>query len=151
MYYNTLCMGLQQQIQKDIITSLKSGQSETLSTLRMLLSQIKNEEIAKQTQLSEDEIIAIIRKQVLQLKESIVLFLKGKRDDLACEYKNQITILSKYLPIELSDKELTQEIQKIIKGSNIADKNKLMGLCITNLKQKAFTERIITIYKKLTN
>lgn len=100
---------LRQKIQENLIRALKEKDEKTLSILRFLMAQIKNKEIDKKQLLTDEEIVAILKKQVKELSEAKTLFQKGGRADLVSQNEEQIKILSAYLPQEISDEELKQE------------------------------------------
>jgi uncharacterized protein len=143
---------IQQKIQSDQIAALKAGQSQTVTTLRYILAQIKNKEIEKKTQLTDEEAIQIIRKIAKELKESIEAFTKGARQDLVSEYQKQLDIVQPYLPKEMSVEDLKKEIQTIIDSNKeIIEKNPkiAIGLCMKALRAKADSSQIMTILKTL--
>lgn len=142
---------LKQKLQEEQITALKSKDSQKLSILRFILSQIKNKEIEKKEELTDEEIILVIKKIAKELKESIEAFKKGKREDLVKENEQQLEIVSLYLPKELSDEELKQEIEKIIsQNQDIFNKNPkaIIGICMKSLRSKADSSRIMKILGK---
>lgn len=143
---------IQQKMQAEQITALKTNQKEKLSTLRMVLAQIKNAEIEKKTPLSDEEVVVVIRKFVKELKESISAFEKGNRQDLVQESQRQLEVVSSFLPPEATDEELTADIKKIIaENQQIVQQNPkaLMGICVKQLKSKAEPGRIIAILNKI--
>lgn len=144
---------IKQKLQEDQIAALKAKDSVRLSTLRYILSQIKNREIEKQTELSEEETVAILRKQAKELRESIDAFTKGGRTELVTEYQQQLDILSAYLPQEISDEELQAEVHKI-KEANAAlaaeNPKALIGIAIKQLKEKANPQRIMKALQETT-
>ena len=145
---------IQQKLQAEQIAALKGGQKEKLMVIRMLLSQIKNQEIEKKSVLTDEEVINVLRKFVKELKESILAFEKGGRQDLLDESKNQLVIVQAYLPPEATDEELTQDIKKIIvENQQIVQQNPkaLMGICVKQLKNKAEPGRIIGVLNKITS
>jgi uncharacterized protein YqeY len=143
---------LKQKIQENIIRALKSKDEKTLSVLRYLSSHIHNKEIDKKQDLSDEEVVQIIRQLIKNLEEAIVLFQKGERKDLIYQNKEQIKILSLYLPKELSDQELEREIKKIIEeNKDLYQQNPkaLIGICIKRLKPKADPRRIVGLFNQL--
>jgi len=139
---------IQQKMQAEQIIALKTGQKEKLGLLRMLLARIKNAQIEKKAELTDEEIIIILQKFAKELKEAISDFEKGKRFDLAAENKRQLAIIHSYLPPQASDEELIAEIKKIIAANQpLAQQNSkaLIGLCIKQLKSKAEPQRIIKL------
>lgn len=105
---------LKQQVEQGIKEALKAGEQLKLSTLRMLLAAIQNEEISKQRQLTNDDIIMVVQKQVKQHRESIEAFEKGGRIDLVSKEKDEMSILSKFLPQQLSPDELRKIVEEVI-------------------------------------
>ncbi len=137
---------LRDQIQSDQITALKAGEKPKVEALRFILSQIKNKEIDKREPLSDEETILLLRKQLKELNESIEAFSKGGRTELAESSKVQKEILSVYLPAEISDEELKQEMKSIIDQNQemfLKNKNAMIGICMKQLRTKAAPERIM--------
>jgi uncharacterized protein YqeY len=103
-----------ERLREDMKKALKQKNELALSTLRLLLSEIKNAEIEKRDELDEGEIITIIRRSIKKRKEAIELFKKGGREDLAEKEEREIEVLAKYLPRELSIKEIEKVADEII-------------------------------------
>jgi uncharacterized protein YqeY len=91
---------------EDMKTAMRAHDSMTLNAIRYLLSQIKNVEIDNGPQ-DDAGIQEIIRKQVKQMKDALVDFQKGGREDIVAEEQLKIAIFEKYLPAQMSDEELT--------------------------------------------
>ncbi|OGK55948.1 hypothetical protein A3I50_04420 [Candidatus Roizmanbacteria bacterium RIFCSPLOWO2_02_FULL_37_9] len=153
---------IKEKIIQDQIVALKNHEPDKLSILRYILAKIKNKEIEKKSidpaqqssELTDDETIMVLRKIVKELNESIEAFEKGKREDLVSEYQKQLEIVSFYLPKELSDEELKNEIKKIIDNNRkLYEKNPkaIIGICIKELKSKADPTRIVKILNSLTS
>ena len=137
---------LRQKLQDDQIAALKAGDKTKLNVLRFILAQIKNKEIDKKSELNNDETLVVIKKVTKELKESIEAFEKGGRKDLSDDSKKQLEIVSVYLPAEINDEELKNEIGKIIKENQaVFDNNQkaVIGICIKQLKSKADPGRIM--------
>lgn len=118
-------------LQQKIGEAMKAGQKTRVETLRMLSSSFNYEKIAKQHDLSEEEELNVIRKQVKQRKESIEAYEKANRLDLVIPEKAQLDILSEFLPPEMSEDELIQLISDSINQLNaktIQDLGKVIGL-----------------------
>jgi len=137
---------LRQKLQNDQIAALKAGEKTKLNILRFILSQIKNKEVDKKSELDDEETLAVIKKVAKELRESIEAFEKGGRKDLTDDSKRQLEIVSVYLPKEINDEELKNEIEKVIKENQaIFDNNQkaIIGICIKQLKSKADPGRIM--------
>lgn len=124
-----------EKVNSDLVTAMKEQNKFTLSVLRMLKSALKNEEINKKSSLTDDEVLAVIKKQVKTRKDSKEEYLTYNRTDLADNLEKEIEILNKYLPEELSDEELEKIIDETIKELN-PDGMKGMGLVIKTVGSK---------------
>ncbi len=124
-----------EKVNSDLVTAMKEQDKFTLSVLRMLKSALKNEEINKKSSLTDDEVLAVIKKQVKTRKDSKEEYLTYNRTDLADNLEKEIEILNKYLPEELSDEELEKIIDETIKELN-PDGMKGMGLVIKSVGSK---------------
>lgn len=109
------------RITNDLTIAMKSGDKFTLSVLRMLKSALKNEEINKKAPLTDDEILAVIRKQVKVRKDSKAEYEEYQRVDLATDLAKEIEILNKYLPAELAETDLIKIIDEVINESGASD------------------------------
>ncbi|MDD2504822.1 MAG: GatB/YqeY domain-containing protein [Bacilli bacterium] len=121
------------KLNEDLTNSLKKGDKFNLSVLRMLKSEIKNSEITKKEALTDDEIMQIIKKQVKIRKDSKNEYESYNRLDLAASLNQEIEILSKYLPEELSENEIKKIIDEIIVKENLSD-IKSMGIIIKQIQ-----------------
>lgn len=142
------------KIQSDFKIALKEKDALSVSTLRLLLAAIHNKEIEliKKDQLTDDEVVSVIRKEAKQRRESIDAYQKAKRDDLADKEERELAILSKYLPQEISPEELKKIIQEIIAEIGAAgpkDFGKVMGQSMSRLKGKADGNQVAEVVKKL--
>ena len=143
---------LKQQIKNALVTAQKERNEKKVSILRFALSRIQNEEINKQKELTDEEVILILQKLKQELEEEKEAAIKAKRADLAQKANEELNIIASYLPKPLSDDELKQEIQKIIeKNQDLWQKNpkSLIGICLKALKTKAETKRIIEVINHL--
>jgi len=143
-----------EKIKTDLKTALKGKDETTVSTLRLLLAAIHNKEIElkKRGKLKDEEVVAVIRQQVKQRRESIEAYQKGKRDDLVKKEKQELDILSKYLPQQISSGELEKIIGQTIKetgASSPADFGKVMGTVMSKVKGRAEGKIVAETIKKL--
>jgi uncharacterized protein len=139
---------LRQKLQEDQIHALKSGEKQKLEVLRYILAQIKNKEIDTRTELNDEEVVSLIRKQVKEMKESIDAFQKGGRNDLAADTQAKLDIAAVYLPAEMSDEDLKKEIENIIAANQeMYQKNPktIIGICMKELRGKVDPARIMPI------
>ena len=129
-------MTLLTQIQVQVKDAMKAGDKLKLSTLRMLVAAIKQKEIDTRTELSDDEVISIIEKQVQQRLESAEQYKAAGRDELFEKESQEAEILTKYLPEKMSEEEVAEMIEKIMSDmSEVTMKE--MGNLMATLKNQA--------------
>ena len=146
---------MRESILNDLVAAMKNKDKEVLAVLRMVKGAIQLEEINKKQELNDEDIIAVLSKQIKTRKESIVEFEKAGREDLITQTKGEIEILSKYMPEQLSEEEVLKVIDEAfdtVKPEKPSDMGKLMGFVTPKLKGKAdmgFVSK--TIKEKLSN
>lgn len=131
---------MKEKILEDLKNAMKNQDKDTLSTIRLLKGALQLEEINKKSELTDDEIIGIVSKQIKTRKESIAEFEKAGRDDLAIKTKNEITILEKYLPEQLDISEVNKIIDDAfdkIKPTSMKDMKDIMSYVNPLVKGKA--------------
>ena len=147
-------MTILEQLSKDMVVSMKNKDSFSLGVIRMAKGAIQLEAINKKQELTNDDMVAVISKQIKMRNDSIAEFTKAGRLDLVEQNQKEIDILSKYMPAQLSDEEINQIIQEAFDKLNPTAKD--MGLIMKEvspkLKGKADMGQVNTIIKeKLTN
>jgi uncharacterized protein YqeY len=146
---------MREKILKDLVTSMKNKDKETLTVLRMVKGAIQLEEINKKQELNDEDVIAVLSKQIKTRKESIVEFEKASRTDLIEQTSKEIEILNKYMPEQLSEEEILKVIDEAfneLKPEKPSDMGKLMGFLTPKLKGKADMSFVSkTIKDKLAN
>jgi len=139
-------MSLEKKLQEDIIQAMKAKEAERLNTLRMVKSAIMNLKIQKKKEdISDSEVLDIFQKQVKLHRESLESFQKAGRKDLADKEQSELQILSVYLPKQLNDDEIKEEVEKAIQSSGAktkADQGQVMKVLMPVLKGKADGKRI---------
>lgn len=131
---------MKDKILKDLVSAMKSQDKETLSVLRMVKGAIQLEEIKIKKELTDEDVVAVISKQIKTRKESITEFEKAGRTDLIDQTKQEIEILSKYMPEQLSEEEVLKVIDEAFLAINPtaqSDMGKLIGFVTPKLKGKA--------------
>lgn len=150
-------MGLKEKINSELLSAMKGGDGNVVSTLRFLLSVIKNKELEKRTKLSkpedlsEEEIITTVLGEIKKRKESAMQYEKGGRANLAEKEKLEIEILKKYVPEEMPESELRILVKsKIasIENASMKDFGKIMGLIKAEVKSRASGEAIKNIVEE---
>lgn len=145
-------MSLIETIQKSQLEARKNQEKERLSVLQVVLSVLKNESIAKQKELSDEEVVEVLQKQVKQLNDAMQDFERGGRQDLVDNNKNEIAIISEYLPEQLSEDEVLKEVENIVAGIGevtASDFGKVMGQAMARLKGKADGNMVSSAVKKV--
>jgi uncharacterized protein YqeY len=107
-------MGINEQIQKDLVESMRNREELRLSTLRMVKAALKNKEIEKRGPLDEKEAQQVLSTLVKQRRDSIEQFQKGGRQELADKEAAEIKLIETYLPKALGEEEITAAVKSVI-------------------------------------
>lgn len=130
-------MEIKQKIESEIICAMKKKDEDSLSLYRLLKAAIKNAEIESRSELSDEDILAVLEKQAKQRKDSIEQFEKGDRDDLASKEKAELKIIESFLPEKMTEDEVREIVKKKISSMDGAQFGQVMGACMGDLKGKA--------------
>ena len=128
-------MSLVEKINDDLKNAMKEKDKDKLNVIRMLKSAIQLSKIELKHDLSDDEVIDVISKQIKMRKDSITEFSKANRDDLVKQYQLEIGILNSYMPEQLSYEEVIKIIEEVINDIK-PDSMKQMGLIIKTVSPK---------------
>jgi len=120
------------KIENDVKDAMRAGDKPRVSTLRLLLSALKNEKIQAHRDLTDEEVEAVIRRGVKQRKDSIEQYAKGGRQDLVDAEQAEMEILQAYLPQGPSEQELESAVKSIIADRSLTSK-KEMGTVMKEL------------------
>ena len=145
-------MSLKAEIQEAVKIALKSGDRVTLSTLRLLLSALHNEEIKLRKELTADEIQKTITTLCKQRSEAIELFRKGGREELAQKEEAELLVLKRYLPQPLSEDEVAALIRASIDeagAKGIGDIGKVMKLLMPKVSGRSDGKRVSEMAKAI--
>ncbi|KKP92014.1 MAG: GatB/YqeY family protein [Parcubacteria group bacterium GW2011_GWA2_36_10] len=108
-------MSLAQNIEIDFKNALKEKQALKLSLLRMLKSALKNEEIAKkQAALNDEEVMAVLRRELKKRQDSILAFSSAGRNDLADQEKAEAEIINAYLPALMAEVDIAKIVDSVV-------------------------------------
>lgn len=143
---------LKDKIQEALKGALKSRQGVEVSTLRLLLSEIKYAEIAQQKPADDSKVLDVIAREVKRRRESIEAFKKGNRADLVAQEEAELAVLMTYLPKQIGREEVVAAAQQVIgavgaKGPN--DKGRVMAQLMPRLKGKADGKEVSEIVSEL--
>ena len=133
-------MALRDQIPEDLKTALREKKSLDLMVLRMLQASIKNREIDNKGQLGDGEIVQVVSSEIKKRRDSIEEFKKVGRDDAAETEQQEIDVLMKYMPEQLSDDEVSAKVAELVAESgakSIKDLGVAMKVVMPALKGKA--------------
>ncbi len=145
-------MELKAEIQEAVKTAMKSGDKIALSTLRLLLSAVHNEEIHQRKELTATEIQKTIATLAKQRNESIALFRKGGREELAQKEEAELRILQKYLPPTLNEQELRDLIQQSIGelgATGVEDLGRVMKQVMPRVAGRSDGKRVNELAREL--
>ena len=133
-------MTLTERINQDIKTAMKAKDKDSLKVLRMLKAALQKEALEQPEPLSQDQEITIISRELKQRRDSLAEFEKAGREDLVSATQDEIVIVQKYLPEQLSPEALEAKVREImaqVGATSKADFGKVMGLSASSLKGQA--------------
>ena len=133
-------MSLKTRITDDMKTAMKAKEAQRLSAIRLLLAAIKQREVDERKDLSDGEIASVIEKMIKQRRDSISQFQAANRQDLVEVETFELNLLSGYLPKQLSDAEIAQEVAAAMVqtgAKGVADMGKVMGVLKGKLAGRA--------------
>ncbi|ERI09921.1 GatB/YqeY domain-containing protein [Aneurinibacillus aneurinilyticus] len=133
-------MRLVDRLTDDMKQAMKDKDKLKLSVIRMVKSSIKNEEINQGKELSDDEVLTVLTRELKQRRDSLQEFEKAGRDDLAASARDEINILMEYMPEQLSEEEIRALVNEIIQqtgASSKKDMGKVMGALMPKVKGRA--------------
>ena len=125
---------------EDMKKYMKEKNKIALNTVKMVNAEIKKQEIDKQKELSDEEVISVIEKQIKNRKDSAEQYKNAGREDLAEQEEEEIKVLIKYLPEQLSKEEIEKIVDEVIKeigAESKSDFGKVMGKIMPKVKGKA--------------
>ena len=145
---------MREKILEDLKSAMKAQDKEKLSVVRMVKGAIQMEELNKKHQLSDDEVISIIAKQIKSRKEAIIEFEKANRTDVINQNQKEIEILNTYMPKQLSEEEIIKVIDEAfskINPTSERDMGKIIGSISPILKGKADMSLVSKMVKEKVN
>jgi uncharacterized protein len=145
-------MSLREQINNDIKTAMKAKNNAVRDALRLLSSAMKQIEVDERKELTDDDVIKIIQKQVKQRYDAMTQYKSAGREDLYDQEASEAVIFEAYLPQQLSDEELENALRAIITevgATSLKEIGKVMGSASKTLGAQADGKRINECAKKL--
>lgn len=110
----------QQRIEADVKAAMKAGEKEKLGTLRMLLTEIKNERIRRGGEVDEEGFVSLVRKAIKQRDEAATQYRQGGREELAAKEQSEAAILAAYLPAQADEGQIRAAIQEFVAAQGLA-------------------------------
>jgi len=129
---------------------MRARDAARLSAIRLVLAALKQKEVDERVELTDADVVAILEKMLKQRRESIIQFEKAARNDLAEAEKFEVGVLTAYLPQQLGDAEIQQEIQAAIAASGasgIKEMGKVMAVLKSRLAGKADMASVSALVK----
>jgi len=145
-------MSLKDKIREALKGALKEQQRVEVSTLRLLLSEIKYVEIAQQKPADDNKVLDVITKEIKRRRESIEAFKKGNRSDLVAQEEAELAVLMGYLPKQMSREEImavAQQVVDAVGAKGVSDKGKVMSQLMPQVKGKADGKEVSEIVSEL--
>ena len=149
-------MSLRKKIDDMLNEALKAKDKNTYPTLRLVVSAIKDAEIAGrskgQKEIKDSDIISLLKKMIKQRNESCEVYKKAGRNELLESEKREIDVISKFLPKQLSDEETKNICQEVIKttgASSMKDMGKIMGALKSKHAESLDFSKVSVILKEL--
>ncbi|MBN9389441.1 MAG: GatB/YqeY domain-containing protein [Chloroflexi bacterium] len=151
-------MGLKEQLVEDMKSAMRSKETARLDTIRLLRASIQRLEVDRTdrknpnygVEITENDYIGVVQKEIKQRRDSIEAFEKGGREDLAEKERVEMTIMEQYLPRQLSREEIVAALTPLVEREG-KDFRKIMPLASKELKGKADGRLINEVVKELTS
>lgn len=145
-------MKLTERIFEDMKTAMRGHSEVELSTLRLLRAAMKNKQIDLRRELEDEDVLAVVKTQIKQLKDSMESFVSGGRQDLLDHAKQEEAVLAKYLPSQMSDADLEALVAATLKevgATGKSDMGKAMGAVMKAAQGQADGTRVKAVVEKL--
>ena len=141
-------MSIREQILADIKEAMKAKDEFKRDTLRTLTAALKQVEVDQRIEMTDEVVLPLLQKEIKKRADSVELYLKGAREDLAKKEQSEIELIKAYLPAQLSDDELKEKIKSIIEkvGKNLGT---VMKMAKDEIGASAEAKRISMIAKEL--
>lgn len=149
---------MEEKIRQDMQKAMRAKDLARLSTIRMISAALQGKQIEKRAKvgdqnikLSDEEVLIVLRQEAKKRQDSVAEYTKAGREELVKKEKEELDIIQKYLPSELTDEELTHSIKKVFqeqKNITPADFGKSMGLVMKEIRGRASGERVAIFLKK---
>ncbi len=151
-------MPLKEQLDADLKTAMRAKEETRLSAIRLLKAAIANYEIARadpndanhEKPVTEGDLLSIVEKQIKQRRESVEMYEKGNRPELAAKEKAEIAVLEAYMPKQLSRDDIKREVEGIIAALGTKEFPKVMKEAAGKMRGRADGKLVNEVVKELT-
>lgn len=133
-------MALKERLTDDMKSALRNRETVRLGLVRMIRAQIKNREIAKGSELVDEEAVEVVSSLIKSRREALEFAVKGDRKDLVAQAEEELEILASYLPEQMSEEEIRSVVKEVIDRSGAAgpgDLGRVMGAVMPRVKGRA--------------
>ena len=141
-------MSIREQILADIKEAMKAKDEFKRDTLRTLNAALKQVEVDQRIEMTDEVVLPLLQKEIKKRADSVELYIKGAREDLAKKEQGEIELIKAYLPAQLSDEELKEKIKKIIEGVG-RNLGAVMKMAKDEIGASAEAKRVSMIAKEL--
>jgi uncharacterized protein YqeY len=144
-------MSLAERLNEDMKSAMKSGEKFKLSVIRMIRASLKNIEIDQRRELTEQDVLDVLNREVKQRKDAAVDFEKAGREDLVDQLTKELEVILEYLPQQLTEEEIKAIVQQTIVEVGVSSKaemGKLMGALMPKVKGRADGKLVNTIVQQ---
>jgi hypothetical protein len=145
-------MSLSENIHKDMIDASKGGDNIAVDILKLAIADIRNEEIALNKELTDGDVLKVLKRLENKIKDSIEQYTKIGRDDLVSRESAQLKVIERYLPSLMSEEEITKVVSKVIVNTNSSGMKSMgpvMGSVMKELNGKADGNLVKEIVERL--
>lgn len=145
-------MELKERLSEEYKAAMKAGEKLKVSTIRMLISEIRNAEIAKRGDLDDEELLQVVSREARKRREAIEEFGKAGRQDLVDRETFELSVIERYMPEQLSEDEvrlMAEEAIGEVGASSPGDMGKVMGKLMPRLKGKADGKQVNRMVREM--
>ena len=142
---------LKDKLTQDVKNALKTGDKQRRLVLGMVMAAVKNKEIEKQSELSDEEIVAVITSEVKKRRDAVAQYEKGGRPELAEQEKQEMDILMGYMPEQMPEEQIREEVKRAIAetgAKDIKEMGKVLQVLMPKVKGKADGQLVSRIVKE---
>lgn len=145
-------MSLKEQLTNDMKEAMKAHDKDRLAVIRMVRGAVRQQEIDGKKELGDEDVLAVLSKEVKMRRDSIEEFRKGGREDLVEKTEAEIAVLMPYLPAQLSEEEIRGLVQAAVAQTGAAspkDMGKVMGVLMPKVKGRADGKTVNAIVRSM--